>query len=141
MTEPLTSLKVFYNDNGKNASRTLKFKGNFGFNLDGKKYEARDGHVYNSNGKPVEGLKMEKALAYQFIGMSNTAELAQDYTYSEKDMNDAKTYFSGYNNNNTRINSIVGEAVTKDFKNGGAKYKNGIYTTDYKHTVSVWQIK
>ena len=140
MADPLTTLKVNYSDNGQNVSRTIKFKGNFGFNLDGKEFQAKNGHVYDKEGKLVQGLKMPKEAAYQFIGMSNTAELAKDYTFSSKDMNEAKTYFS-YDNDNTRINSILGSEVTKGVSNGYAKYNNDTYSTHYNHNISVWQIK
>ena len=84
---------------------------------------------------------MPEKAAKQFIGMSNTAELAQDYTFSKKDMNDAETYFSYGSNDNTRINSILGSGVTKGFQNGYAKYQDGVYSTHYKNDVSVWMNK
>lgn len=140
MTTPITSLKVCYNESGNAVSKTIKFKGNFGFSLNGEQYKAENGHVYNKDGKLIQGLKMPLEMAHQFIGMSNTAELAQDYTFSSKDMKDAETYFSHYNKDNTRINSIVG-AASEGFQNGYAKYSDGTYTTNYKNTVSIWQTK
>ena len=140
MTTPVTTLKVYYDDKGKSVSKTITFKGNFGFSLDGKKYKAENGNVYNEDGKLIQGLKMPLKMAHQFIGMSNTAEMAQDYTFSEKDITDAQKYFSTYNKDNTRINSIVG-AASDGFKNGYASYQNGKYISQYRNTVSVWQIK
>ena len=40
MADPVTSLKVFYTDSGKSTSKTIRFKGNFGFNIDGKEFKA-----------------------------------------------------------------------------------------------------
>ena len=151
MADPtVTSLKVYYTENGKNVSRTIRFLGNFGFNLErqnsnggtlqAKQFKVKDGHVYDSNGKLVQGLKMPKEMAYQFIGMSNTAELASDYTYSAKDIEAAKNNFSN-SGNNTLINSILGTGATQGVSNGYAKYEDGRYTTNYHHIVSVWQEK
>lgn len=141
MADPVTSLKVFYSNSGKSASQTIRFKGNFGFNIDGKEFKAENGHVYDKNGKPVQGLKLPEKAAKQFIGMSNTAELAQDYTFSKKDINEAEAYFSYGSNDNTRINSILGSGVTKGIQNGYANYKDGVYSTHYNNHVSVWMNK
>ncbi len=153
MADPttVTSLKVYYSDGGQSASKTLKFKGNFGFSLGGRQYKVNEGHVYDSNGKPVQGLKMPKTMAYQFIGMSNTAEVAsnaaRDYTYAPSDMKTAEEKFS-YGGNSVLSSLIVGTGATKGVKNGYANYhqtqtqdgaKRNEYSTNYHHRVSVWQ--
>ncbi len=142
MPDGITTIIVNYVDDGKKVSQPLKFKGNFGFKIDGREYRTNNGQVYETRtGNTVKNLDLPKALAYQFIGMSNTAELAADYTFSEKDMKDAKQYFSHASNDNTRINTIMGYEVTRGVKNGGASYNNGVYSTQYRHNVSIWQTK
>ena len=142
MPDGVTVINVNYVDNGEKISQPLKFKGEFGFKIDGREYKTNNGQVYESKtGKTVRNIDLPKTLAYQFIGMANTAELAQDYTFSEKDMKEAKQYFSYASGDNTRINSIMGTEVTSGFKDGGASYNNGVYSTQYRYNVSIWQIK
>ena len=162
MADPttVTSLKVYYSDGGQTLSKTIRFKGNFGFSLDRqnsngaslqkREYKVKDGHVYDSNGKLVQGLKMPKAMAYQFIGMSNTAEVnahtGRDYTYTASDMTTANEKFS-YGGNSALINAIVGSGATSGVQKGYANYrqegeeenKKNVYSTNYHHRVSVWQ--
>ena len=142
MAEPVTSLRVYYTDkSGKEVYKSVKFKGNFGFNLDNQKYEARNGHVYYENtNNHVKGIRMPKDMAYMFIGMSNTGELVKDYTFSEKDMKDAKEYYSKGREDNTRTNSIVGTDIAKGYNVHPNYNKDGKYTMNSnKHSVSVWQ--
>ena len=153
MGEPtITSIKVNYQEGNQNKSRDIKFKGNFGFNLDGSIYTVKDGKITDKNGKEVTELNLARGLAYQFIGMSCTAESARDYTYSVKDINQASSdYNSGTTVNDvpllkTRAASVVGTGAGRVTH---ADCNDGIYRTDYQHadyknintSVSVWLIK
>ena len=153
MGEPsITSLNVKYQEYGQQKNREIKFKGNFGFSLDGNNYTVKDGKVFDSNGKVVSELNMIRGLAYQLIGMSCTAESARDYTYSEKDMKAAASF-----EDNERLNSQTAldrQAAATIGTGAGSLVEafynddDGKYTTWYKNKdinftteVSIWQIK
>ena len=151
MGEPtISTIRVNYKENNQNKTRDIKFKGNFGFSLDGSSFTVKDGKVTDNNGKEVTELDLVRGLAYLLIGMSCTAESARDYTYSEKDMKAAASF-----EDNERLNSQTAldrqAAATIGTGAGSlveAFYNNGKYTTLYKNKdfnytseVSIWQIK
>ena len=157
MAEPtVSSVRVHYKeDNGKSQTKTIKFKGNFGLKFNNQEYKVQNGKVYNSKGKEVVAMTMSKAMAYQFIGMSNNAESVYDLTYSAKDINQAKhdhevTYgsqqrqISGVPYADAQAASVIGTGAGRVVP-GSAQYENGVYSTKYKsnetghvNTVSVW---
>jgi hypothetical protein len=150
-----SSVRVHYKEDGSLKTKTIKFKGNFGFSLDGKQYKTQNGSVYNAQGQKVAAITMPRATAYQFIGMSNNAELAYDLTYSEKDIKQAQydheqTYgsrqlkVSGVPYADTKSATIIGKGAGKVVE-GSTQCEKGVYTTKYKskddkkvHTVSIW---
>ena len=153
--DSISSVRIHYKENGQLQTKTLNFKGNFGFSLDGKKYSTKNGMVYNDKGKAVCAITMPRSMAYQFVGMSSNAESAYDLTYSEKDLNAAKhnhevTYgsrqlkISGVPYADAQSASIIGRGAGKVVP-GSTKYEDGVYSTQYKSkdngrvsTVSVW---
>lgn len=150
----VTSIPVKYYDNGV-KKKEIRFKGNFGFDINGKKYYTNNGKVYDSNNKEVKVLELSKSVAYQFIGMSCTAENARDYTYSEKDLNEAKNdYQRSYSHSQERVNGIllsdyrsmtvIGNGAGRVLE-GSTKYQKDVYSTQYESnengqvsTVSIW---
>ena len=89
LQEPvMATIKVVYKKNGQITTRTIKFDGNYKFNIDdgqddgrrGKNkkafegdYEVKNGYVFK-DGKIVKELNLPTQLANQLIGMSNVAD-------------------------------------------------------------------
>jgi hypothetical protein len=154
MGEPtITTLKVSYQENGAQKSRNIKFKGNFGFSLDGSIYTVKDGKVLDPKGKAVTELNdLARGLAYQLIGMSCTAESARDYTYSEKDMKAAASFDDNEKLNSqtpldrqaaATIGTGAGSLVEAFYNDDDGKYTTWYKNKDINFTteVSIWQIK
>ena len=80
------SIPVYYQKNGQKYRKDVKFKGDFGFQINDRKYTVKNGQVYNQYNQKLNCISKDAAVAYQFIGMSNTAESAKDYTFSIKDI-------------------------------------------------------
>ena len=144
-----TSIPVYYTMNGKQEKKDLKFKGNFGFNINGKKYTAKNGKVYNEKNQPLKSITKTAAEAYQLIGMSNTADSYKDYTFSQKDIQQAATDQESncVGQSDRRSRTTIGTAACKSI-DGKTKCENGVFTTmcrDNKtgttNVVSVWMIK
>ena len=76
------SIPVYYQKNGQKHRKDVKFKGDFGFQINDRKYTVKNGQVYNQYNQKLKSISKDAAVAYQFIGMSNTAESAKDYTFS-----------------------------------------------------------
>lgn len=152
MADPLIStVRVSYPENNTTKSRDVKFKGNFGFRIDAREYYTKDGKVYDSNNKEVTNLDLPRGTAYQFIGMSCTAESARDYTYSQKDIKAAEQDYksnstiSGVSLLEARAASVIGIGAGKVVNGSTIFTSNGEYETQYKSndtghisTVSVW---
>ena len=159
MADPkIASVTVKYTEDGSTKKRDIKFKGNFGFKIDGKTYRVENGRVLNEKGQEVNAFRMPTATAYQFIGMSHCAESAADDTYSAKDIAEAQAYhddsygFSRATQNNIPLAdahsiNIIGNGAGK-VVTGSTQVKDGVYTTQYisnstgkVSTVSVWLAK
>ena len=72
---------VYPEQQNSKRARQINFNGNFGFDIDGKKYTAKNGKLYDTKGNEVYVLELSKQTAYQFIGMSNNEYNNKDYTY------------------------------------------------------------
>jgi len=155
MTEPvISSVVVKYQENNQTKSREVKFKGNFGMNIDGKQYHTQNGRLFDSNGKAVTELDLPKGTAYQFIGMSCTAESARDYTYSEKDIkqaeyDQARQHYEYRTQNglpypDVRTTNIIGTGAGGAVVPNSTTCENGVYSTQYRESsgyvskVSIW---
>jgi hypothetical protein len=160
MGSDIASINVVYMKDGKQTTRTIKFNGNFNFNIDdGNKktqnfegnYEVRNGKIYK-DGKTVNAVELPTILAKQLIGMSNVEYGEQGYTcddtYTEGDFSTIKGDATGLykpgtksdswwtsDNINNRIRGMVGDKKVTGYyntENGGFK------TESSSGSVSIW---
>lgn len=159
----IAKLAVNWEENGNTRARTVSFKGDFGFSINGQNYSVRNGEIYDSNNNLVQILKLSKREAYQFVGMSNTAELVKDYTYSAKDIYEAEVNCGrlidldqGFNHGIEKTTSSIGSgagsliSATCDGQKytteyGDRRVKRGLFsineTYENRSSVSVWLSK
>ena len=150
---------VKYIKDGVKTSKTLRFEGNLTLEINGVKYYSSGGHLYNM--KTNEEIlcfnydnKDDNAKAYQLLGMSCTAESAKDYTFSIKDIDEARTDSNneaigedGTTKSDRRSASVIGNGAGKVIITGKS-YIDDKYTTKYKShdtgktsTISIWLTK
>ena len=143
------SIPVYYERNGQKYKKDVKFKGNFGFQINDRKYTVKNGQVYNQYNQKLKCISKDAAVAYQFIGMSNTAESAKDYTFSIKDIQqaaaDQKSNIKGQADKRTR--TTIGTEVCTSI-DGKTTCDGTKFTTQCKdnvtgrvNTVSIWTLK
>ena len=144
-----------------NESKVLKFNGNFGFQLGNKKYKVQNGVVMTESGNRVTSLKMSKAMAYQLLGMSNTAyESEKSYTFDSNDFmalnQEAQSSHLSANGEteplfayNTKMR--IGNGIDADKKDVKFNEKENKFSTSYQYkgdsgknrisNVSIWKTK
>ena len=159
MSTNIEGVTVLYLKDGQKTSKTLKFKDNFTMNINGKRYFTDSGHVYDL--KTNEEIKTfdfannnDNATAYQLLGMSCTAESARDYTFSKKDIDEARRDSldksicdDGITKSDRRSASVIGNGAGNVIM-GATTFEDGIYTTEYRSKangqisqISIWLTK
>lgn len=147
----IASLNVKYSENGVEKNRVIKFKGNFGFSLDGVQYTVKNGQVYNSNNEVETELDLARGLAYQLIGMSCTNGSERDYTYTSEDISQAEKDKRS-KRDDCENDLFMRAKTTIGYGAGNVTYADVVdnkYTTHYKHKdynnittgVSIWTMQ
>ena len=124
------TLTVKWDEAGKCKTREVKFIGNYGFSINNTNYTVKNGKIFDKNNQEIKELKLDKKVAYQFIGMSCTAESARDYTYTEKDFKEANYCCNYPNPNYEKIARAIGSGADNLIK---AEYDGTKYTTECGH--------
>ena len=135
------SLAVKWKENDKNKERNIKFVGNYGFKVNGQTYTVKNGNVYNSDGKKISTLVLEEHDAYQLVGMSNFAEGAKDYTFSEKELSQARSEAGtqGVSYCNRKLSLALGSKIAGPLADQASLYyKNGVFTSEVTDVERNW---
>ena len=135
------SLAVKWKENDKNKERNIKFVGNYGFKVNGQTYTVKNGNVYNSDGKKISTLVLEENDAYQLVGMSNFAEGAKDYTFSEKELSQARLEAGtqGVSYCNRKLSLALGSKIAGPLADQASLYyKNGVFTSEVTDVERNW---
>lgn len=128
--------------------KTMSFQGNFGFKLNNQEYTAKNGKVYNSQGKPIKELRMPEYIAEHFFAMSSMGDDNQDNTFSQRDIDYAIDLQCGSTNGtntraDVRLRTLTGPKGK--VQTGKTTATNGVFSSQYKSnetgrisTISVW---
>ena len=126
----------------------MSFQGNFGFKLNNQEYTARNGRIYNSQGKPIKELWMPEYIAEHFFAMSSMGDDNQDNTFTQRDIDYANDLQCGLTNStntraDVRLRTLTGSKGK--VQRGKTVVENGVFSSQYKSnetgrtsTISVW---